>query len=324
MNNQTKITELRQKIDATLKPLIDRPFFSPGIGYHKNLGDTLIWCGADDFFKKNGLVCRGQHSFGSWSSRRLTKDDAIVIMGGGFFGDLYPNALSRIVELARSHRDNRIVMLPQSAWFGNVELMKNAADELRKHNDIHLCFRDMYSYSLAQEHFAGCNVYLVPDMAFYIDPSKLQKWRHSDDFASDKKLYFKRTDPELVEDTVVEVDSSWDVDDWISLNDRSFKTRLAMFLNYRLSHGIGHGAMADALFWPLCDFAARSALRNRYVAIGSAQLAPYGRIVTTRLHALILSVLLNIPVEYIDNISGKLSAFVNTWLSDLSTVKKYD
>lgn len=52
-------------------------------------------------------------------------------------------------------------------------------------------------------------------------------------------------------------------------------------------------------------------------------LRPYNHIITTRLHALILSVLLHKSVEYIDNTTGKLSAFVSTWLSDLNDVKSF-
>ncbi len=38
---------------------------------------------------------------------------------------------------------------------------------------------------------------------------------------------------------------------------------------------------------------------------------------------MILSILLHKPVSYIDNTTGKLSAFAQTWLSDLDAINPY-
>ena len=64
-------------------------------------------------------------------------------------------------------------------------------------------------------------------------------------------------------------------------------------------------------------------IRDSLAKKGCEFLQPFSRIVTTRLHPMILSILLHKPVEYIDNTYGKLSAYAETWLHDLPEVKAY-
>ena len=47
----------------------------------------------------------------------------------------------------------------------------------------------------------------------------------------------------------------------------------------------------------------------------------YDKIVSTRLHPMILSTLLNKPVEFVDNSYGKISSYYNTWLSKSELTK---
>jgi pyruvyl transferase EpsO len=49
----------------------------------------------------------------------------------------------------------------------------------------------------------------------------------------------------------------------------------------------------------------------------------YRKVYTTRLHVMILSVLLGKEVQYINNNNGKLEALYNTWLRDCEGVSKF-
>lgn len=46
----------------------------------------------------------------------------------------------------------------------------------------------------------------------------------------------------------------------------------------------------------------------------------YSIVYTTRLHVLILSALLEKKIFLIDNTTGKLNSFYNTWLKDLDNI----
>lgn len=50
----------------------------------------------------------------------------------------------------------------------------------------------------------------------------------------------------------------------------------------------------------------------------------YKAVYTTRLHVMILSVLLEKPVQFIDNSYGKLSSFYDTWLKNCRGVECYE
>ena len=62
--------------------------------------------------------------------------------------------------------------------------------------------------------------------------------------------------------------------------------------------------------------------RRKYTQIGISFLSPYHMIYTTRLHILILGVLLGKELYLINNTSGKVINFYNTWLKELNTIKK--
>ena len=62
--------------------------------------------------------------------------------------------------------------------------------------------------------------------------------------------------------------------------------------------------------------------RRKFIQIGISFLSPYHVIYTTRLHVLILGVLLGKELYLINNTSGKVINFYNTWLKELNTIKK--
>ena len=82
--------------------------------------------------------------------------------------------------------------------------------------------------------------------------------------------------------------------------------------------------VAPAVLAKKIDDYADSVIRPHLVKMGCEFLAPYDHVITTRLHALILSVLLHKQVDFIDNNTGKLSAFALTWLSEVDGVKMYE
>lgn len=74
----------------------------------------------------------------------------------------------------------------------------------------------------------------------------------------------------------------------------------------------------------LTDEYAIHIVRPYLIKRGCEFISPYSNVITTRLHGLILSILLHKPVRYINNTTGKLSAYVDTWhLRDIKGVSSF-
>lgn len=69
--------------------------------------------------------------------------------------------------------------------------------------------------------------------------------------------------------------------------------------------------------YKITDFKRKHFYRMWYVKSGIHFLDKYEKIYTTRLHVMILGILLNKKIYVVNNTSGKIFNFYNTWLNDL-------
>lgn len=318
MNFQEKIAQLSAEIDRVLTPLITNDYVLLDVPYHGNIGDTLIWQGEEDFLSALPHKCLGVHSCDSWWGNSLHPEAIILLHGGGNFGDLWRGFQEFRLKIIAEHHDHRIVMFPQSIWYDDKSLIQHDASIMARHPDLHLCARDRFSYDFLCRHFSANHIYLIPDMAFHIDDSRLAPYRDS---ATGKKLFFRRLDKEIASDTIDTI-NGFDIHDWPSVEKIPLSLR---------STGKIMGAARRLASIPLIshclrnyvDYKYRSTLKSDLIHKGCHLISQYDSVVTTRLHAMILSILLHKQVSYIDNTSCKLSAFANTWLGDLNGVTPY-
>lgn len=312
MTNLEKIAQLRTEIDRIVKPLIIGDCHLTNIGYHTNLGDTLIWNGSKIFIESTGHRCLSETSGATWRDCNVKPGDVIVFNGGGNIGDIWRSAMEFILRLIDKFPENRIIVFPHSVWYSDESLIAEDARRMAAHPDLHLIARDTYSYDFMLRHFGANNVYLAPDMAFCIPDTMLAEARAIRPQA-DSTLYLRRIDKEFVSDTAVEIPEAT-VSDWPSLTSPTLIDRIFPHLNSLL----GRCGMTRTI-----DAISHRCVRDRYVKVGSLFIAGFDNVITTRLHTLILSVLVGRRVQYIDNLSCKLSAYADTWLSDLPTVRPY-
>lgn len=318
IDNELNILHLKQKIQINLIPLITSDYVLWDLPYYSNIGDLLIWQGELDFLRNTPHKNIGSASKDTCIFPKLKSTDIILLQGGGNFGDLYPAHNQFRNKVIERYPDNRIIMFPQSVWYDNEESASKDAEIINRHKNLYLCARDRYSYDFMKKHFHKANILLVPDMAFCIDDKTLEKYRNID---SEKTLYFKRLDKEL--DTSSEIGAiDADIHDWPTFEHEppsmKFLWKLISMSNRLKNIGIPHRFALKSIDAYVSNFILPS-----LTAQGYALISGYNRIITTRLHAMILSILLHKKVEYIDNTTGKLSAFVDTWLSDLSSVKPF-
>ena len=177
MDYQSVITNLREKIFRELIPIVNGNYYHLDNPYHINIGDNLIWEGEKQFLKHVPYKNLGNSSSASWRWPEIKNGDVILLHGGGNFGDLYRGAQDFRLEVIKRYSDNRIVMFPQSVWYDDMSLVEKDAEIMYRHKDLTLCLRDLPSYEFMKAHFPKCRLLLMPDMAFCILDSFLQRFR---------------------------------------------------------------------------------------------------------------------------------------------------
>lgn len=319
MTFEDKVGDLRQIIEFRLSSLIGDNCILVDAPYYDNIGDVLIWQGIEDFIKSLDKTLIDTSSGQTFYFPEISEDVTILLMGGGNFGDLWRWFQDVRLKVITHYPHNRIIMFPQSVWYDDISLIQHDAEIMAKHKDLHLCARDQFSYDFLKSYFHANHVLLVPDLAFYIDDQRLFPYRNK---AVDKKLFLKRIDKERTAETPLSLGENIDVRDWPTVEHKPRKfwwigktCGVARRLNWMrpLSCMIYKGVDTYVIRY----------VKDTLVKTGCDFLVPYSQITTTRLHAMILSVLLHKPVRYMNNSTGKLSAFASTWLSGLDEVRPY-
>ena len=127
MNFQQKIDELKNKIYEELTPLIDSDYILLDLHYYSNIGDTLIWEGTESFLKSLPHKCLYKSSNQTFKYKHLQSSTIIILQGGGNFGDLWRRFQDFRLSIIKQYPNNKIIILPQSIFYENDEIIKNDA-----------------------------------------------------------------------------------------------------------------------------------------------------------------------------------------------------
>lgn len=320
MNFEQKIVEIRNIIYQKLTPYIDSDYVLWEVPYYTNIGDVLIWEGELDFLRNSGYSCLGMASKDTCMFPKLAPETIIFLQGGGNFGDLWRDIHEFRLKVIEKYPENRIIIFPQSVFYENTSLIKEDASKMALHKKLIICARDNYSYKLLKGNFTN-DILLVPDMAFCIDCNYLSKWNLS---TSNGGVYVRRLDKEMGKELDKEkiVTDNLDIRDWPSLERPLLAVRV-----YNKIISLQRKMLKYKVFYkllaPLVDFIAFYRLRPLMIKQGVQFISSYRMVYTTRLHVMILSVLMHKEVLFIDNSYGKNSSFYNSWLKDLESVKPY-
>lgn len=311
MNFQQKAESLRQKIEDALLPLIDNDYVLWECPYYDNIGDILIWEGELQFLKKVRYKCLGYASRVTCCFPDLPSGTVILLQGGGNFGDLWRSAQEFRLKVCRKYTTHKIIFFPQTVYYENPYNLLEDVRILSAHPNLTICVRDEKSYRLMREHL-GNLVLLLPDMAFCISSWQLDKLCCAEE---DKGLFLKRRDKEWNPISYCfPEDMKCDISDWPVYEK---KTLHQYFLNALIRLNICFGL---PLIKTCTNWWAYHIYRKFLVREGVRFLSKYKVVYTTRLHVLILGILLNKRCIVMDNVYGKNSSFYNTWLEDLEGV----
>ncbi|WP_333955005.1 polysaccharide pyruvyl transferase family protein [Psychrobacter sp. S4(2024)] len=277
---------------------------------HSNVGDLLILLGTISFFKNNSLNVKAHLSTYNTNiellKKRITPKTTIICHGGGNFGDLYPVHQNLREQLIKSFPHNKIIILPQTAYYKNIENQKKSEEVFQAHDNVIMFARDEATYSI----FKGFSnqSYLMPDMAheLYGELPKSKK--------SKSVLYFLRNDIEKnpIQSALKEKMKSYDCFDWSDLlikNDH--RVAYAIHKMIRLNNKLKSSKIDKAIFrlWSIHS--------QLLVYRMSKRFSSYEKIVTSRLHGHILSCLVDVPSSIIDNSYGKNTSYYDLWTKSL-------
>ena len=288
-----------------------------------NVGDSLIWLGEIAYLNSRGLkpsyVCDVEN-YDAIKIKKLIKKNSILLMhGGGNFGTVWEKIHNFRLQVLSDFPNIKIVQFPQTIHFDDEHKLKEMADAIRQQGNYTLLARSEKSYAFAKKNFET-ELHLCPDMAFFIGEINPKLKPISDRFILSRTDHEKSSE-KLTDKKQFSQSNSYEIADWLepSMYER-FLHRLQMH-SVSLRKAVDPSNLTLLALWNHL-----SAIRmNRGI-----QLLSKGSVVLTdRLHAHILSILIGKPHVIADNSYGKISDFYQTWtyrnaksvlVSDLNTL----
>lgn len=293
------VERLQREIREKVAPLLGGyPLTLVDFPDHSNVGDSAIWLGEKAHFARFG------HRVSRVAKQGLSRDlvagladGLLCIHGGGNFGDVWPRHQTFRESLMARFRHVPILQLPQSIHFADSGKIESAATAIAGHGNVTLLVRDEASLDLARRHF-DCRSELCPDMAFCIGPVARACAPSIDVLGilrQDKEATGRFDAPHLARHIRVE--------DWIG--DVAWELRMArlgglLLALPSLDREVARSEVYDSL--------AKARFKR-----GVRQLSRARTVVTDRLHAHIICLLMGIPHAVLDNSYGKIGRFMSAF-----------
>jgi exopolysaccharide biosynthesis predicted pyruvyltransferase EpsI len=273
---------------------------------HMNVGDCAIWVGERAILRRLGVRVRVACDSTTYDRDRFRKrlgNAPVFIHGGGNFGGLYSGPQAFREHIFEEYSDRPVVQLPQTVNFVTDADRARLASLVSAHGRVTLMVRDHESAELAST--LNARVLLSPDSALALGslPRPVQPRR--------KFLYLARTDDEARSlDGVLGSERV----DWLEVSDRRDQISNEW---HKLELGATAGRLQGGGAWlPGLANLAYDRYAQWNVDRGSRLLASGSVVISDRLHAHVLCLLMGIPHVLIDDRYGKVSRFWRAWTSE--------
>ncbi|VEB76568.1 General stress protein 30 [Providencia rustigianii] len=304
IDNLTKLKNMHSEIAELIKndsvSYIDIPL-------HYNIGDQLIYLGTEQFIREFNIKVIHRAFFSNINNKKIEESDTILFHGGGNIGDLYPRHQKLRERLISKYKNKKIVILPQSIHFENIENRIKCEEIFSSHPNLHIFVRDKKSFEIASSF--SKNVRLMPDMAHSLHPLIYAK-EVTDLDCRKKILNLRRRDKETLATAPLPHKKEFDWDDMIGINDlfilKLFSLlQLTPFLKNKINN-----------YW----------LKNSSNLCFRAEqyFNSFDEVHTDRLHGFILSLLLGKKIVIYDNAYGKNSNYFDAWVEENELLEKRD
>ena len=304
---------LEARVAEELADLAGQPFALVDFPDHANVGDSAIWLGETTFFRRHHQAepryVASISAFSAAALRRAHPEGPILIHGGGNFGDLWPRHQQFRERLMERFPDRRIVQLAQTVHYRNPAAADRTARVIARHGDVRLLVRDETSLEYAAGRF-DCPVRLCPDMALCLGPLPRPAEPEVD------VLCLMRTDRERAvaapgsREGLLVREADWLGEPRLPVYLEALEAMVARLRE----RSIGRAGLRLARY----DAAAGARVER------GCRLLSSGRVVITdRLHAHLLCLLLGIPHGVLDNSYGKLARFLDAWTAGAPSAHRF-
>jgi exopolysaccharide biosynthesis predicted pyruvyltransferase EpsI len=295
---------LRQRAQGVLRKLV-----APGercalVDFlaHRNVGDSAIWLGERALLHEARVSIADVCAIESFSEVELAErlpTGTILLHGGGNLGDLWPHHQRLRERIISAFPRHRIVQLPQSIHFGDRSNLDRARAVFDAHPDLTLLVRDHRSLQVARKEFQARSM-LSPDFAFGITefPGPY--------LPQHRVLWLARDDHEAASQTPPPLGPGVHLTDWADGQGAD----PAWLEHVRATERDRYSAVCC-----LVPDAMHALFRayDRYAGLqvlGGCRLLSSGHgVVTDRLHAHVLSLLLGVPHVVLHDRHGKVRSF---------------
>lgn len=284
---------------------------------HANAGDLLIFQGELDYLADLGCsvgYMSSVHTHSAEVMNRRVAEGPIVLHGGGNFGDRYPIFQEFREAVISAHPDRRIIQSPQTFDYTDERNLIRTQQIYARHPNLTLLIRDAASVERVAELFPHNRVLYCPDAALgagAIEPVGA---------ADHEVALLKRIDGESLhsaDDIPPRLLGMSHMSDW---NHGLFDSNIGWWPRTFAVQALNMIGPLQKAVYPATSRAFENHMN--VVVDGAVRLLSRGRVVVTdRLHAAILGMLMGKPVIAIDNVNGKLSAAYRDFLGDASNVR---
>lgn len=230
-------------------------------------------------------------------------------MAGGNMGDLYPHHQKLRERVLTDFPHRTAVLGPQSVYFNDSENARRASEVFSRVTNLTALFRDRQSLERAQALFPGAVTRHCPDAAFGLQLAPTQN-------PSVPIIGLLRTDNESTHDHLLPAISKAGIPhtDWLEPDDQ---------FAYPLSEKTARLEPGSQTFKETMT-EITTALTQRgdaEIRRGTSVLSQGQVVVTDRLHAMLLSALIGIPVVAVDTGYGKIRGVYDDWLAGSDAVR---
>lgn len=285
--------------------------------YHRNSGDSAIWLGVRRALALLGVRVAYVSDTARYRADRLREnlpEGPILLLGGGNFGDLWPGHQELRVQVLRDFPDRTVIQLPQSIAFRDSAALDEARRVTAEHPDFVFMLRERRSLAFAAENFDVRTV-LAPDSAFANGPLSPPR-----PVRSEGVLCLARDDVEGTGVIAGVTGPGIRRADWAMPRGPELYWKAARSLPKAERHVLGRHSAAYRATRPAL-YTAYEAMAKISVETATSLLCTARYVVTDRLHAHVLCLLLGIRHTVFDNSYGKVGGTYDAWTSGSDIVR---
>ncbi len=211
----------------------------------------------------------------------ISRNDILIISGGGFLGDIWPEFQKNTDEILRTYTENQIVIFPQTIFFQDEKAMSDSKKYFLNHKYLYICLREKNSYDFVTQQWLPEKkdyTYLVSDMVLGLSYPKKKNMKKN------AVLCFRNDKEQVL--------------------DADTKKKISEFLNKK-----GYKTKKISMTREHCEFPAfaRSFFLNKKIS----QYSEASLVITDRLHGMIFAIITSTPCLAFDNTSHKVQGVFN-------------